>query len=126
VLQELAPITLDDDDERDRAGERVNVPYPARVIVGDDEVGDAADARTMTAHLVNVSEDGAALRVYGRFEPGDSARVIIDMANAPVVISVRAVWTRNLPGGRMVGVNFSRVAPVQRAGIAKLIADHSC
>ena len=126
MLQELAPVALDDDDERDRAGERFSVPYPARVIVGDHEVGEAADAGTMTAHLVNMSGDGAALRVYGRFEPGDSARVIIDTANAPVVISVRAVWTRNLPGGRMVGVSFSRVAPVQQAVIAKLIADHNC
>jgi hypothetical protein len=127
VLQELAPISLDEgDDERDRAAERVNVPYPARVIVGDDQGAGAQDVGTMTAHLVNLSDGGAALRVYGRFEPGDSARLIIDMANAPVVIAMRAVWTRNLPGGRMVGVTFSRVAPAQQAVIAKLLADHSC
>ena len=129
MLQELAPISLDGDsnDERDRAGERVNVPYPARVIVGDDRDGETQGAgTTMTAHLVNLSAGGAALRVYGRFEPGDSARLIIDMATEPVVISMRAVWTRNLPGGRMVGVTFSRVAPAQQAVIAKLLADHSC
>ena len=119
MLQELAPIFLDTDDERDRAADRVNVPYPARIIVGDDNDGGA-----LTAHLVNLSDDGAALRVYGRLEPGDGARLIIDTAQAPVVISMRVVWTRTLPGGRMVGVTFSRVTPDQQVVISKLLGDH--
>lgn len=121
MLQEIAPFSfdLDTDDERDRADDRVNVPYPARIIVGEEN-----EAGALTAHLVNLSDGGAALRVYGRLEPGDSARLIIDMGHAPVVISMRAVWTRMLPGGRMVGVTFSRVTPDQQAVIAKLLGDH--
>ena len=123
MLYELTPIDVHvdvvDDDEHDRAGDRVNVPFPARVIVGDHE-----GQTPVTAHLVNLSEQGAALRVYGRLEPGDNARLLIEMGRAPVALCVRTVWTRNLPEGRLVGVTFERLTAVQEASIAKLLDDH--
>jgi hypothetical protein len=122
MLYELTAIDFSDEDDRDRAGERVNVPHPARVIVGEHDAPDTQGA--LTAHLVNLSDGGAALRIYGRLDPGDHARLMIDVGCTPLVISVRAVWTRSLPEGRIVGVIFERMTGAQAAWVARLIADH--
>jgi hypothetical protein len=121
VLHELAPISpLDGNDERDRATDRVNVQYPARMIVDAD-----GDSTALTAHLVNLSDDGAAFCVYGRLEPGDVARVIIDAGRAPIVVPVRTVWTRALSGRWLVGVTFDQLTSAQSTAIAKLLSDHA-
>jgi hypothetical protein len=129
VLRDLALIGLfdrptDADDlvgERERAGERYVAPYPARLVV---DYGDGA-RRHMSARLVNVSEGGAALRLYGHAEPGDLARLVIDVGRIPIDVTVRVAWTRHLPGGRMVGVAFETLTEVEHEAIAQLLAEHA-
>ena len=109
------------EDESIRASARAVVPYPAHLIVED---GNGSTA--LTAHLVDMSDGGAALRVYGRFEPRHTGRLVIDVGRVPLVVCVRAVWTRTDQRGKTVGVTFDNLTTEERAAITELVgATHS-
>jgi hypothetical protein len=111
----------EEEDEAIRASARVVVPYPAHLIV---EEGNGSTA--LTAHLVDMSDGGAVLRVYGRFEPRHTGRLVIDVGRVPLVVCVRAVWTRTDQRGRTVGVTFDNITTEERATITELLgATHS-
>ena len=106
-------------DNTGRASDRVAVPYPARVFTVDGD----GESTQLTAHLVNLSQCGAALRVYGHPEPDTDVRLIIDLGRVPVVVCARAVWTRTLHHGPMVGLTFDELTTEQHAAIEALLAD---
>ena len=109
-------IADDVDEVDDRRSVRVNVPFSARVISNDPP-----GSTKITGHLVNLSVDGAALRVYGMLKPRASLRLNIDVGRIPLVVSARAVWTRTLRHGPIVGVAFDELDDGQRAAIAALL-----
>ncbi len=129
MLRDLALIGLfdrptdvnDPVGERERVSERHVAPHPARLVVNS---ADGA-RQPMSARLVNLSAGGAALRVYGHAEPGDLARLEIDVGRLPIEVTVRVVWTRHLSGGRMVGVAFEPLTQVEREAITQFLAEHA-
>jgi len=85
------------------------------------KLGDAAGVRSVSGTLVDLSEGGCCLRVYGRVDPNGDARVLLDVDGTPTWLPVTLRWAQPCSSGWMVGCEFDHPTPSTRERIRRRV-----
>jgi Tfp pilus assembly protein PilZ len=113
---------------RDRRNtNRVTVAiHPARVNVMDDD--GPIDLRELGVEIVELSHEGARLRIRGTLEAGDRLALDFSYRNRAFTIPGRIVWSKPAPddgdGAHEVGVHFEDIPPLTQARLASVLGRH--